>query len=210
MIKVSTSKFKNLRNTRQKQLILERSASLFYRKGYRSTSMRDIARACHFEPANIYHYFSSKEQILYDIFWEAADHTISAIASLESDSRMDPAERLRCFVKRHFETPVPGAKPYYMMFDMELKNLSPTHRHRIIEMRDEYDRILRKIIQDGLDDGTFVTADVKLAGYAIASMIVRSRLWFSPKGRLSAEEVANFMCAFTSNALGKSTKNGPI
>ncbi len=210
MKKASTPKSEQPTSIRKKRLILDKSADLFYRKGYRSTSMRDIARACHFEAANIYHYFSSKEQILYEVFREAAEHTLSVIENLEYSPEMSPGERLRCFVKRHFETPEPGTKPYYMMFDMELKNLLPRHRRKIIEMRDEYDKILRKIIQDGLDDGTFVTNDVKLAGYAIASIIVRSRLWFSPIGRLSAEEVAQFMSNFASNALRKSTKDKPI
>ena len=67
----SIPKPKSKRNLRQKKLILDKSAGLFYRKGYRSTSMRDIANVCHFEPANIYYYFSSKEQILYEVYKEA-------------------------------------------------------------------------------------------------------------------------------------------
>jgi AcrR family transcriptional regulator len=204
MAKVSTSKSKMGRNSRQKRLILEKSASLFHRKGYRSTSMKDIARVCHFKPANIYYYFSSKEQILYEVFKEAADRLNNNIASLEHDSTMSPGERLRLFVKHHFETPAPGAKPYYMMFDMELKNLSTAHRREIIKKRDTYDIILRKIIEDGIADGTFETTDVKLSGYAIASIVVRSRLWFSPKGRLSSEQVSKFMGDFALNALRKS------
>jgi len=203
-------KQKSERNLRQKRLILDKSSSLFYRKGYRSTSMRDIASACRFEPANIYYYFSSKEQILYEVYKEAGERLVAAIAGLEHDSVRNPEQRLRSLISLHFQTPVPGGKPYYLMFDTELKSLSPAHRQRIIELRDIYDRILRRIIQDGVDDGTFAPTDVKLSGYAIASVVVRSRLWFSPKGRLSGEEVCEFICDFALNALKKPADQGQI
>jgi len=40
-----------------------------------------------------------------------------------------------------------------------------------------------------------------LVGYGIASMIVRSNIWYSPEGRLSMGEVINFLVQFILNGL---------
>ncbi|MBW1673368.1 MAG: helix-turn-helix transcriptional regulator, partial [Deltaproteobacteria bacterium] len=51
------------KNRPQKAKMLDKARRLFWKKGYNSTSMRDIARAYGCEPANIYNFFSNKEEI---------------------------------------------------------------------------------------------------------------------------------------------------
>ena len=88
-----------------------------------------------------------------------------------------------------------------MLFDEELRSLLPAHRKEIIAYRDHYDRILRKIIRRGINAGDFAEVDEKLIGYSIASMIVRTRVWFRPRGRLSIQEIADIIFKFALNGL---------
>jgi hypothetical protein len=60
----------------------------------------------------------------------------------------------------------------------------------------------RKIIRRGIDAGYFPDIDTKLAGFMIASMITRTRLWYHPKKGISVPELADFIYRFALNGLG--------
>lgn len=185
----------------QKKRMLAKARILFGEKGYYKTTMRDVARACDCEPGNIYNYFPSKEALLYEALHEEAGWLVSSIKHLENDDVASPVEQLRLLIKNHVGLTLGYRRASKLLFDMELKSLSPANQKKIIELRDAYDRILRKIIRRGINSGDFAEIDVKLAGYSIAAMILRTRIWFSPRGRLSVNEVTDFIFNFVLNAL---------
>ena len=47
------------------RLILDRAALLFAERGFGRASIAELARACDFSKAWLYHYYDSKEAILY-------------------------------------------------------------------------------------------------------------------------------------------------
>lgn len=180
----------------QKKKILDNARTLFWTKGYDKTSLRDIARSCGFEPSNVYNYFKNKEQLLFEVLQEGLNRQLSLIADLEEDTTSRPVERLRTLIKRNIHHVLGYRRSSGLLFDVGLKNLSPAHRKQIIQMRDVYDRVLRKILRDGMNSGDFIDMDEKLLSYAITSIIARSRIWFSSRGRLSADEIAEFTFNF--------------
>jgi AcrR family transcriptional regulator len=182
--------------TIKRSWILDKAGALFWQKGYQSTSMRDIAAACHCKPANIYNYFDSKEDILYAVIKEITDQAVSSIKHLKDDHTTGPVEQLRSLVKNHFGLLV-GMKPSSVLIsDTGLKDLSSEHRKAIIALRDEYDAIMLHVIRQGVQSGDFVVQDEKIVTYLISSVIMRSNIWFSPKGRLSADTVGDIMFDF--------------
>src|SRR5436309_15763238 len=62
---------------RQLGKILEHATEVFCNKGYEGSSMRDLSRATGMSLAGMYHYFGSKERLLYLI----QKHTFSTILS---------------------------------------------------------------------------------------------------------------------------------
>ena len=189
------------RGARQKTMILNRTRALFWEKGYQKTSMKDIARVCGFEVSNIYNYFRGKEQLLYDVLREEVAGMVSSLGYLETDDAGNPVEQLRVLIKTHVAFALGYRRTFGLLSDTGLRDLSPAHRKKIIELRDAYDRILCKVIRRGIDTGDFAEIDEKLACNVIASMVVRTRIWFHPEGRLSSEEVADFIAEFALNAL---------
>ncbi len=64
------------RSQRSRAQVLDSALKLFSRRGYRATSMRDIAHAAHVSTGNVYHHFKSKQaifQALLDEYWRAID-----------------------------------------------------------------------------------------------------------------------------------------
>lgn len=177
-----------------KAAIIEVAIDLFWENGYNGTSLRDIAEACGFEAANLYNYFRSKEQLLYEAMQEELERFLELLEPVASDSRGAPVERLKRIIEIHVERMLVIGRRYKMMYDSEIRHLSPVHRKRIVALRDYYSELLLNIIEDGKKTGDFAAdIDARFVVLIIASIIMRTVFWFSPKGRLSPAEIADMI-----------------
>src|SRR3954469_14300234 len=81
---------------RRMQHILEHATEVFYDKGYKGASMRDLSRATGISLAGLYYYFESKEKLLYLIqkhtFQTVVDRLHRRLANIA-----DPEQRIRAF-----------------------------------------------------------------------------------------------------------------
>ena len=188
-------------NRPQKAKMLDKARRLFWKKGYNSTSMRDIAQAYGCKPANIYNFFSNKEEILYEVLLEEMEQILNPIKYLEEDDDTSPIEQLRLIIASHLKITLSFRRSAKLLFDIALDNLSTAKRKKIVDLRDTYDRIIRRVIRRGKDIGCFSGVDEKMAGLMIASMITRTRIWFHPKKGVSVAELADFIFEFALNGL---------
>jgi len=191
--------------------MLEAARRLFWEKGYNATSMREIAIAYGCRPANIYNFFSDKEEILFEVLREEMEQIINPIKHLEEDDGSSPIEQLKFIIESHLKVTLSYRRSAKLLFDVALDSLSPNKRKKIVDFRDTYDRIIRKVIHRGIDTGHLPEVDVRLAGFMIASMITRTRIWFHPKKGVSVSELSDFIFDFAFNGLrGFGTKGrGP-
>lgn len=190
------------KNGTQRDLILQQSNRLFWDKGYTETSMRDIANACGFRPANIYNFFECKESILFENLLQEMIEIVTPVRHLKDDVNADPVESLRFFIKNHVVLTLGEKSSSKLLFDVGLKNLSEANRKKIIRLRDEYDAIGEAIIRRGVSKGVFSPVDEKIAVFSIASIIARSRIWYSPKGKYTVADIVDFIFNFTMNGIG--------
>jgi AcrR family transcriptional regulator len=193
-------------SSEMKEFIMKTARELIWEKGYAKTSMRDIARACSFEPSNTYNYFSGKEQLLYELLEEETGMMISLLKGLENDGKSSPIDQLHYIIRQHVDLTLGGRMVSGLMFDVELRNLSADHVKKIIALRNKFEGILHKVIRRGIDEGYFVETNERLVSFMIISMVVRCRVWYSPKGEKSPEEIADFITRFTLNSLLKEGK----
>jgi AcrR family transcriptional regulator len=191
----------------KKTKMLAEASILFWKKGYQGTSMRDIANGYGCKPANIYNFFPNKESLLYEILLEQMQRIVLPIRSLGNDTVSNPIEQLRFLITKHLMATLGYEKSYKLLYDVGLDNLSLAKRKKIVSLRDEYEKILRKIIHSGISSGDFAAMDEKLAVYAISSMIARTMLWYSPKGRLSKDVIIDFIFRFALSGLQGGNKS---
>ncbi len=185
----------------QKTKMLEIARRLFWEKGYNATSMRDIAISYGCRPANIYNFFSDKEEILFEVLREEMEQIIDPIKHLEEDDSTSPLDQLKFIIESHLKVTLSYRRSAKMLFDVALDSLSPDKRKKIIDFRDTYDRIIRKVIRRGIDKGYLPEVDLRLAGFMIASMITRTRIWFHPKKGLSVSDLTDFIFDFAFHGL---------
>jgi len=190
------------RTTQQERIIAE-SSRLFWEKGYAETSMKDIAGACGFRPGNIYNFFTGKESILFEILYQEMMDIVAPIAHLKDDESVDPVVALRLMIENHVKLTLGEKSSSKLLFDVGLNNLSPANRKKIIKLRDDYDAIGVAIVRRGKKAGIFAKdVDDKIAVFSIGSIIARSRIWYSPKGKYSVDEIIELMFRFALRGLG--------
>ena len=187
---------KELKSSIKKSWILDRAGMLFWQKGYHGTSMRDIADACDCKAANIYNYFKAKENILFEVIKDITEQAVDSVSHLDDETTASPVQQLRSFIDSHLSVLVQMKKSSVLISDTGLQNLTREHLKVIIELRDKYEKIMSKVISRGIESGDFTVKDIKITVYLISSVIIRSTIWFSPKGRLSANEVADIIFDF--------------
>ncbi len=116
-----------------KNKILTKGRLLFWENGYDGTSMKDIAHSCGFEPGNIYNYFKSKEELLYEVLREEMTRAVSAAKHLETDSDSTPTERLRSLIKISIDVNLGQRRTSRLLFDAELNSFYVQSRKKTVE-----------------------------------------------------------------------------
>ena len=155
--------------------------------------MRDIAEAAQLSPANLYHYFRGKDEILYYCQDRALDRMLEAVARSKR-SGVGAIDRLRDILAAHVMVmldEVEGATAH-----LQIDALPPALRKKIIDKRDRYERAVRKIIADGVARGECVAHDPALAARAMLGALNWTVTWFSPSGPRSAAEIAGDLAEF--------------
>jgi TetR/AcrR family transcriptional regulator, cholesterol catabolism regulator len=176
------------RGPETREAIHDAALELFARLGYHATSMRAIAAEARVQPAAIYHWYASKEEILVqlqDDFMERLSERV--VAGMEREER--PALRLAAAVREHVVFHGLHTRSAFVT-DSEIRALTEAPRAALIAKRDEYQRMFSEMIRDGIRDGSLRTSDVHVATYAILLQCTGVALWFDPSGPLGLDEVA--------------------
>lgn len=83
----------------------------------------------------------------------------------------------------------------------DLENLRPENRDVYVARRDEFERGVRKLIEEGMKAGEFHCDDSLLAGFSMLGSINWITKWFRADGRLGVNDVAVGMSRFLMGAL---------
>lgn len=161
----------------------------FAERGYHATTTRDIAGRAGMSPAALYVHYKTKEELLFQI--SGVGHRL-ALNLLEEAATGPggPAERLanavRDFARWHAEHHTTGRVVQY-----ELGALSEEHYTMIVDMRRGSDRVMRSMIQDGVDSGDFDVPDVPGTALAVLSLCIDVARWYTAGGRRRPDEVGD-------------------
>lgn len=171
-----------------KETILSVAVNLFFEKGYFATSISGIAAGCGIQKASIYYHYSNKEAILFAIM----DRTMQElVAHLEKclAGVTDVEARVRAAVCSHVEFHLRHQKETFIA-SSELRGLTGTQYHAIVDRRDTYERFIQELIRAGIEAGCFPQSDVKILSYAVLTLCTAGASWFNPDGRLSIDAIA--------------------
>jgi TetR/AcrR family transcriptional regulator, cholesterol catabolism regulator len=133
--------------------ILDASAARFETNGFHGTSLQHIADDVGITKAALYHYVSSKEELLFTI------HDVFVTSMIESAEAFiaentDPVERIRFFVQEIFLT-VACYRPYVKAFFRDYGVLQGDLQTELRNKRHHYESIVEQAVTDGIEQGKF-------------------------------------------------------
>jgi TetR/AcrR family transcriptional regulator len=173
--------------------ILKTAAAAFRRRGYHGASVDEIASTLEMTKGNLYYYFRNKEDILY----ACHDYSLNLILGVMDEIRQQdipPDEKLRKLIGAFVHLIIDELHSTALTLDLQA--LSPTLLKKVIARRDRFDRGLRAIIQEGIDEGLFAPVDTKLVAFAIMGAVNWIPKWFDPEGAASSEQVGETFATY--------------
>jgi AcrR family transcriptional regulator len=169
--------------------ICRTAAQIFRDRGYDATSVSDVARALGMTKAGLYHYFDSKEALLFEIMTYGLERVRDEVVVPVRAIR-DPEERLRQIVLRHARIATNGRGAVAHLGD-EIRALPPAARKQIEERMRYYFDLIRDTLIELKADGRLRDIDPTVAAFSLMGMVLWLPRWFRQDGRLSQERVAD-------------------
>lgn len=183
----------------RKDIILQEAAHLFREKGYPGSNLRELAKRSGIQGGSIYHHFSSKQEILFQLMDNTMSDMIARLSAILATLDC-PTERLRQTIRFHIEYHIVGPDETYITDD-ELRNLEPDNYLKIVAKRDRYQLLIEEIFRSGKETLNWHTPDIKLCTRALIQMCAGVSTWFKDDGPLSIAEIAEHYMELLSKGL---------
>jgi len=171
--------------------ILNSAAQIFSEKGYHGTSMQDIALSVNLQKASLYHHVSSKQEILFELLNQGLD-LLSSRVKFAIDGLEPPNERLHKAICAYLGTLAEHQELASVLL-FEYRSLEPEYLNRHIPRRDQFEKIWRDLIQEGIDAGIYSCQHPSLYARALLGELNWTVTWFRLDGQMTADEIADQM-----------------
>jgi AcrR family transcriptional regulator len=176
----------------KRDAVLSTAAHLFLKQGYRRTSMEDIADHLDITKPALYHYFTSKDDILVGCYSQGI---ASILARLDDADKTTGSglEKTRAFLRVWVEM-ITTMEFGQCVVSLDDNELAPAARSEVRRLKRRIDRSLRERIAEGVADGTMKPCDIRLVAFAFGGAVNSIGAWYDPNGKLST---AAFVEAYT-------------
>lgn len=166
----------------RKEEILNVSAHLFYEKGFKAVSMRDIAQAMDIKAASLYNHITGKQQILSEIILEVAQKFTLGMASILSEKE-SAIQKLEKLIQLHIDITVNHAEAMAAL-NNDWMHLENDAMHTYILLRDGYEENFRSIIKEGIQTNEIKPNHPEVILFSILSTLRTLYLWNKKRGKL--------------------------
>lgn len=167
--------------------ILRSAAREFSRNGFALATMQEIGDRMQMTKASLYYYFRSKQELLYfcqdyslDAMLKGAREILRAETAADAQLSAIIQNQLRCMLD---ELQASAAH-------IEFRDLPAPMLKKIIRKRDRYERLLRSVVERGIQQRVFRPCDSRVVVWAILGALNWTAQWYAPGGLLSAGQLA--------------------
>jgi AcrR family transcriptional regulator len=182
----------------KREAVIRTAARAFYEHGYHNTSLDDIARELGVTKPTVYYYVASKEQLLFECFRAGLEPIRAALAEVEN-SAGSSRDRLRRVITDYARA---IASEYgWCMVRAEHQDLGPELSARVRALKSEIDQGIRRLLRQGIDDGTIQPCDPRITAFAIAGALNWIAHWYREGQSMDAGQVAEAYVAVLENGL---------
>jgi AcrR family transcriptional regulator len=130
----------------RRERIVEAAARLFADKGFLGASIADLADACDISKSLIYHYYASKEEILFDVMHSHVKTLLDAAERI-AGQREAPAKKLRSLTRQFIQLYLGAASRQRVLLN-ELDNLTTDQRKIVVGIQRDLIAIVERILSE--------------------------------------------------------------
>jgi AcrR family transcriptional regulator len=172
----------------KRDAVIKTAAHLFLEHGYQKTSMSLLATRLKISKPALYYYFRNKEEILVECYRSGIAEIEDNLGRLSPDAGNGMA-RLRLYVLEYATVVLTHefGRCVAMIDDSELSSKA---RRGVRDLKRKIDASFRRLVTEGIADGSIADCNPKLASFAIAGAINWAGTWYKPSGELLPEEIA--------------------
>lgn len=194
---------------KRREEIIQAAALVFRSKGYRASTLADVAEAVGGDRASLYFYISSKEEIFDEIVTEVVKKNLATAEEIR-DSSEPATAKLRRLIAQVMNAYAEAYPFLYVYLQENLAHVSEKRQPWATELRNvnrRYEAAVDDIIQQGIDEGSIrALSDPKILAYGLLGMVNWSHRWFNPeKSLVSAEEIGAAYAEVLLNGLAASS-----
>jgi AcrR family transcriptional regulator len=175
----------------KKEIIKKEAARLFRLKGYRATSMRDIAQEVGMEAASLYNHIANKQELLSEmlmyiakIFTDGMDNILKA--------NLSPREKLERLISLHirYTVELPDA---VAIITSEWVHLEEPQLKKYLRLRSKYERNIGEIIKEGIKQKQFANVDLEITVFSFLSTLRWLYSWYHQQKNINPVELEQKM-----------------
>ena len=183
----------------QRDRILLRATEAIAELGYGSASMTQLAQACGLSKAGLYHYFPSKDAILFESLDRYTKLLLDRLAEVRARG-LEPGQELGEMV-RTLMLQYRDSRAHHVALLNDVKSLEPAAREQIrAQERAVVDQLAETL--ERVAPGRFDALTRKPATMALLGMINFTFAWLRPDGPMSHEQYAQLVIDLWERGLG--------
>lgn len=183
----------------QKEKIINCAALLFAKYGYNATSIKSIAESCKVSKSLIYHYYFSKEDMLYDI---AQSHINKLISIIDDCSRLrfeTNQLKLKKIISQ-FMIEYKTSKNRHKILIQDIEFLKPSRQKKIKSLQMRVVRSIAEILKK-INPQIDEVKDLIPVTMGLFGMINWTFTWINPSGKMTYKDVSDLFTNIFINGL---------
>ena len=182
----------------KRDAVIRVAARAFHERGFHNTSLDDIAAALEVTKPTIYYYVPNKEQLLFECFVAGLEPIHAALRDVK-DSKAPARERL-CAVLRQYVAAI-ASEFGWCMVRAEEQDLGENLSAQVRALKAIIDQGIRKLLREGMRDGSIETRDVKMSAFALAGAVNWIAHWYRDKQGLTPAQIGDAFVTFFEDGL---------
>jgi AcrR family transcriptional regulator len=178
------------RYDRRQLEVIDAAARVVAAQGFHATSVQDLIAATGLTAGGLYHYIGSKDRLLVLICDRLMEPLLEQVRAIVASGA--PADEQLREIVRTWTAHVERNRHHVLVFQQERHVLERGPQWREVRrQRKDFEELLGGVLERGEREGRFRFADRGLALRALLGMVNHTAQWFRPRGRLTAEEIAD-------------------
>ncbi|WP_367066925.1 TetR/AcrR family transcriptional regulator [Oryzisolibacter sp. LB2S] len=171
----------------KRNAVLSTAAQMFNERGFHATSLDDIAARLHVSKPTLYYYVKNKDDILLQCVNQGLRMTLDGIEASRAAGG-NAVDQLRACMQVYADIVM---QPFGMCLirvgDEEVPEPSRTELRR---MKSEIDQAFRRLVAQGVQEGSLAPCDPKITAFVIAGALSWIGRWYQPGGAYTPEQLA--------------------